>query len=48
MTDPTTTIGEAGVALDQRLNDELDMFNAVASPDFNAAEELTVRVEDDG
>ena len=43
-----TTIGKADAALDQRLNDELDKFNAAATPDVAAAEELTVRMEDDG
>lgn len=48
MTDPRTTIGKADAALDERLNDELDKFNAVANPDCNPAEELTVRVDEDG
>lgn len=48
MTDPKTTVGRADAALDERLNDELDKFNAAANPDFGAAEELTVRVEEDG
>ena len=48
MTDPTTTVGKADAALDERLNDELDKFNALANPDFNPAEELTVRVQEDG
>ena len=43
-----TTIGEADAALDQRLSDELDRFNAAATPDVAAPEQLTVRVEEDG
>jgi GNAT superfamily N-acetyltransferase len=48
MTRVTTTIGKADPALDQRLNDELDKFNSAATPDVAPAEELTVRIEDDG
>ena len=40
--------GAHDAALDERLNDELDKFNAVAKPDFNPAEELTVRVDEGG
>lgn len=48
MVDPTVIVGKADAALDERLNDELDRFNAAANPDVDAAEELTVRVEADG
>jgi GNAT superfamily N-acetyltransferase len=44
----TTTTGKADAALDQLLSDELDTFNASATPDVAAAEELTVRMEEDG
>jgi predicted GNAT family acetyltransferase len=40
--------GKADAALDQRLNDELDRFNVAATPGVAAAEELTVKVEQDG
>ena len=40
--------GAHDAVLDERLNDELDKFNAVAKPDFNPAEELTVRVDEGG
>ena len=45
--DVRTTLGRADAALDQRLTAELDRFNAAATPDVAAAEELTVRVEQD-
>ncbi|MGN6131950.1 MAG: GNAT family N-acetyltransferase [Nocardioidaceae bacterium] len=48
MTDPRTTTGTADAALDERLNSELDKFNAAANPEVGPAEELTVRVEQDG
>lgn len=48
MSDVATTIGKADPALDQRLSDELDRFNASATPDVASAEELTVRVEEHG
>jgi predicted GNAT family acetyltransferase len=44
----TTTTGRADAALDQRLSEELDRFNASATPDVAAAQELTVRIEEDG
>ncbi|WP_370289771.1 GNAT family N-acetyltransferase [Nocardioides sp.] len=44
----TTAIGAADAALDQRLSDELDAVNAAATPGVAPAEELTVRLEDDG
>ena len=46
--DTKTTVGKADAALDERLNDELDSFNAAANPDVHPAEELTVRVQEDG
>ena len=48
MADTKTTVGKADAALDERLNDELVRFNAVANPDVHPAEELTVRVQEDG
>lgn len=48
MTQYATTVGAADADLDQRLNDELDAYNAARTGDVPAAEELTVRVEDDG
>ncbi len=48
MTESTRIVGKADAALDERLNDELDKFNAVANPDYNPAEELTVRVDEGG
>lgn len=48
MGDLRTTLGKADPALDQRLSDELNRFNAAATPGTAAAEELTVRVEQDG
>lgn len=48
MADIRTSIGKADKALDELLNDELDRFNAAATPDVAPAEELTVRVEQDG
>lgn len=43
-----TTTGNADPALDQRLNDELSSFNTAATPGVAPAEELTVRMEQDG
>lgn len=43
-----TTAGMADPALDQRLNDELDAFNARATSGIDPAKKLTVRVEGDG
>lgn len=40
--------GSADPALDQRLSDELDAFNAGATPGIAPAQKLTVRVERDG
>lgn len=48
MSGVATTIGKADSALDRRLSDELDKFNASATPDVASAEELTVRMEEDG
>lgn len=47
MTDLTPRVGGGDAALDQRLSDELDKFNAAATVGTAAAEELTVRIEDD-
>ena len=47
MCDARTTVGKADAALDERLNAELERFNAAATPEVAAAEELTVRVEQD-
>ncbi|RYC07192.1 GNAT family N-acetyltransferase [Nocardioides zhouii] len=47
MGDARTTLGKADAALDQRLTEELNRFNAAATPDVAAAEELTVRIEQD-
>lgn len=43
-----TTIGTADAALDQRLSDELDKFNAAATADVDAAKELTVQLDHEG
>jgi predicted GNAT family acetyltransferase len=48
MRDVSTSIGKADAALNQRLSDELDKFNGAATPGVAAAEELTVRMEQDG
>ena len=48
MSEITTTTGKTDSELDQRLSDELDKVNAAATPGTAAAEELTVRVEQDG
>lgn len=48
MADPVTSVGKADAALDERLNAELDTFNAAATSDVSKAEELTVRIHDDG
>ena len=48
MTDATLTIGKADAALEERLDHELDAFNAAANPHVDPAEELTVRIEEDG
>lgn len=41
-------VGGADAALEQRLSDELDAYNAAATPDVPAPRELTVRLEEDG
>jgi GNAT superfamily N-acetyltransferase len=41
-----TTPGGADAALDQRLSDELDRFNAAATSGVKCAEELSVRILD--
>lgn len=48
MTDPVPVVGDGDTALDQRLSDELDSYNAAANPDVAPARELTVRIEEDG
>ena len=48
MTDLSPCVGSGDAALDQRLSDELDKHNAAATAGTAAAEELTVRVEDQG
>jgi GNAT superfamily N-acetyltransferase len=48
VTQVTTRVGGADQVLDQRLSDELDRYNAAATPEVAPAEELTVRVEGDG
>lgn len=40
------TVGEGDAELDQRLSDELDRFNAAATPDVAPARELTVKFTD--
>ena len=40
-------VGAAQPELDQRLSDELDAFNAAATPGISAARELTVQLLDD-
>lgn len=42
----TTTVGAGDPALDQRLSDELDAFNAAAMASAGEQQELTVRIED--
>lgn len=41
MTDPIPVVGAADSALDQRLSDELDAYNAAATPEVEPAQELT-------
>jgi len=48
MRDAQIVIGKEDPALDQRLNDELDRYNAGATTDVAPAVELTVKVEQDG
>ncbi|WP_262849919.1 GNAT family N-acetyltransferase [Mumia quercus] len=48
MTHPTPVVGAADSALDQRLSDELDAYNAAATPEVEPARELTVRIEEGG
>ena len=45
--DVSTTVGDGDPALDQRLSDELDAFNAAAMSDAGPQRELTVRVDDE-
>jgi GNAT superfamily N-acetyltransferase len=39
-------VGEGDAELDQRLSDELDRYNAEATPEVAPARELTVRITD--
>ena len=48
MTPRRPTVGPGDSALDQRLSDELDAHNAAATPGVAPAEELTVRIDEDG
>jgi hypothetical protein len=48
MCDLTPRVGSGDSALDKRLSDELDRYNAAATPGVAPAEELTVRIEDVG
>lgn len=48
MTDLTPQVGSGDAAFDQRLSDELGKFNAAATDGTTPAEELTVRIEEDG
>ena len=48
MTDHQPVVGTGDSELDQRLSDELDAYNAAATPGVAPAEELTVRIEEDG
>lgn len=43
----TTRVGDSDPALDQRLSDELDAFNAAAMASAGEQRELTVRIDDD-
>jgi GNAT superfamily N-acetyltransferase len=43
----TTRVGDGDPALDQRLSDELDAFNAAAMASAGEQRELTVRIDDD-
>ncbi len=48
MTHHQPVVGTGNSELDQRLSDELDAYNAAATPGVAPAEELTVRIEEDG
>src|SRR3954451_12000904 len=48
MCDLTPRVGSGDSALDKRLSDELDKYNAAATAEVAPAEELTVRIEDAG
>lgn len=48
MSDLMPRVGSADSALDKHLIDELDKYNAAATPAVRPAEELTVRIEDAG
>lgn len=43
----TTQVGDGDAALDQRLSDELDAFNAAAMGHAGEQRELTVRIDDE-
>lgn len=48
MTERSPIIGTEDSDLDQRLSDELDAYNAAATPGVAPAQELTVRIEEGG
>jgi len=48
MPDLTISTGMADAELDQRLSDELTRFNTAETPGVAVADELTVRMEEDG
>ncbi len=48
MAELITTVAKGDGALEQRINDELDAYNAAATPGVAAAEELSVRVSKRG
>ncbi|AEV86537.1 Streptothricin acetyltransferase [Actinoplanes sp. SE50] len=48
MAEILTKVGKADPSLNRVLSDELDRFNAAATPEVAPAEELTVRVEQEG
>lgn len=48
MDEQVTQVDRADAALDQRLSDELDTYNASATPEVPPAEELTVQVIENG
>ena len=44
--DYRATVADGSPELDQRLSDELDAFNAAATPGIDPARELTVQLHD--